>query len=290
MDILELYKHYTDPIPDDLLTAFKEKRCVALLGSGVSSRCLSKSRAPLPGWTTLLNDLVQWATERKVLRAEDAHDLAELIASSNLLIVAQELREQIGDERLSEFLADQFDPDAIIPSPLHELLSVVPFRGYITTNYDNLLERAYVTVLKRQLAPILLDHRPSLAQLLKADPFLLKLHGDLETPDSIILAYRDYLQLVADREFQAFLDAIVSDFSLFMVGYGLNDLDIIQSMDRTTHADRAPSLPSCPERNAEFGRAATAACRPEYPHHRVRRLFRLPQPRRYLSRSLDGGS
>lgn len=235
-DILEHYRHYTDPIPDGLLAAIRENRCLALVGSGVTSRCLSKSRAPLPGWAGLLRELVQWGNKEGVLNGSDAGDLMELIESADFLLVAQELREQMGDGVLSRFIAQTFDPDRIVPSLVHDLLSVVPFRGYITTNYDNLLERAYMSVKKRQLERVVRDGQTSLKNLEEYDPFLLKLHGDLEIPSSIVLGYRDYLGLISDARFQTLLDAIFSKFSLLMVGYGLTDLDIVQSLDRTAHA------------------------------------------------------
>jgi len=227
-DIRKHYRHYTDPIPADLLSAIKEKRCVALVGSGVTSRCLSKSRAPLPGW----------ASREGIVKAGDTQDLVELIDSGEFLIVAQELREQLGETLLSRFIIETFDPDAIIPSRVQEHLAVVPFRGFITTNYDNLLERAYLNVRRRQLHPVLADADTTLEQLLKRDPFFLKLHGDLETPSSIVLAYRDYLKLLSEPGFQALLDGIFSEFTVLMVGYGLTDLDIIQSLDRLTHAKK----------------------------------------------------
>ncbi len=211
---------------------------MALVGSGVTSRCLSKSRAPLPGWAALLTDLVQWASREGIVKANDARDLMELIESGELLIVAQELREQLGDTVLSRFITEAFDPDAIIPSRVQEYLSIVPFRGFITTNYDNLLERAYVNVMRHQLHPVLADAHTSLEQLLRRNPFSLKLHGDLESPSSIVLAYRDYLRLVSEPGFQALLDGIFSEFTVLMVGYGLADLDIIQSLDRLTHAKK----------------------------------------------------
>jgi hypothetical protein len=227
---------YHDPIPEDLLAAISEKRCIALVGSGITSRCLSKTRQPLPGWAGLLRGLTEWAAEEGALDAEDVRDLMQLISLSDFLIVAQELREQLGDAAIATFVAETFDPDALIPSRVHELLSVVPFRGYVTTNYDNLLERAHMNVRKRQLERILPDPQISLEGITRRDPFLLKLHGDLEKPASIVLGYRDYLNLIADPRFQGFLDSIFSQFSLLMVGYGLNDLDIVQSLDRTTHA------------------------------------------------------
>ncbi len=236
MHTLEFYKHYTDPIPDDLLAAIREKRCVALVGSGVTSRCLSKSRAPLPGWADLLRSLLEWASEQGLVNASDLRDLTELIEASEFLIVAQELREQLGDHVLSRFIAEVFDPDGIVPSPIHELLSVVPFRGYMTTNYDNLLERAYMNARRRQLERVLPNAQTSLEWVLERSPFLLKLHGDLETPSSIILAHRDYLRLTSNSQYRALLDGLFSSFSVLMVGYRLTDLDIIQSLDRVTHA------------------------------------------------------
>lgn len=241
MNSLDFYKHYTDPIPDDLLLAVRERSCVALVGSGVTSRCLSKSRAPLPGWADLLRRLVEWSSEQRLVNANDLRDLNELIEASEFLMVAQELRERLGDDALSRFVAEVFDPDAIVPSRIHELLSVIPFRGYMTTNYDNLLERAYTRVRKRQLERLLPNTTTSLELLLERNPFLLKLHGDLEIPSSIILAHRDYLRLASDANYQSLLDRLFSTFTVLMVGYGLTDLDIIQSLDRLTYAGSSRS-------------------------------------------------
>jgi hypothetical protein len=93
-------------------------------------------------------------------------------------------------------------------------------------------------VWNRQLEPSFPEPEMSFVRLVKHDPVLLKLHGDIQIPSSIVLAYRDYLNLVADTRFQNLLDTIASEFTMLMVGYGLADLDIIQSLDRLTHAGR----------------------------------------------------
>ncbi|HKW98328.1 MAG TPA: SIR2 family protein [Bryobacteraceae bacterium] len=229
------YTDYTDPIPEGLLAAISNDRCVALVGAGVTRRCLSKKRAPLPNWPVLLTDLVSWASERNAITAAEVRDLLELIAKSEFLMVAQEMREKLGDESLSIFIADVFDPDAIVPATVHELLSVVPFRGYITTNYDNLLERAYVNVKNRNMERILATEGNRITHLLDSNPFLLKLHGDFNVPSSIVLAHRDYLRLITDAEYQRLLDNLLSSFTLLIVGYGLTDLDVVLSLDRLAH-------------------------------------------------------
>lgn len=230
------YTHYTDAIPGGLLSAIAENCCVALLGAGVTRRCLSKKRVPLPNWPVLLRDLASWASERNALAPEEVQSILELIDKSEFLMVAQEMREKLGDESLSRFVAEVFDPDAIVATRAHELLSVVPFRGFITTNYDNLLERAYVRVNNRHIERVLATDRDRVRHLLDSTPFLLKLHGDLHVPSSIVLAHRDYLRLIVDVEYQRLLDGFFSSFSLLMVGYGLADLDVVLSLDRLAHA------------------------------------------------------
>src|SRR5579864_3840499 len=73
------YVHYIETIPDDLLGAIQESRCVALVGAGVSRRSLSKARVPLPGWINLLEDLCQWALEKQKLEGNIARDLQQLL-------------------------------------------------------------------------------------------------------------------------------------------------------------------------------------------------------------------
>src|SRR5207253_7203373 len=57
------------------------------------------------------------------------------------------------------------------------------------TNYDNLLERAYVHVRNRQIDWACSDENKRSSVLIERNPFLLKLHGDLSTPGSIVLAH-----------------------------------------------------------------------------------------------------
>ncbi len=147
------------------------------------------------------------------------------------MIVAQELREQLGDANLTRFIADTFDPDSIVPALVHDLIVALPFRAIITTNYDNLLERAYTRVWNRQLKSIT---RMDVSKLAKGEikgKFLLKLHGDIGNPPSIVLSHRDYVALIADRKYLRILTDLFHDNSILMIGYSLTDIDIQLVLD-----------------------------------------------------------
>jgi|GEM_PF-3722946 len=234
--MIDLYwEDYTDAIPEALLDALKQDRLVAFIGAGASRRCYSKTRAPLPDWMTLLHDLVEWGATQRLLDDGTTADLEQLLRRGELLMVAQECREILGDAQLSEFITRVFDPDGVVPARVHELLAAVPFRGFITTNYDNLLERAHVQVHKRQLRTVFPENVGDAFQAPQRSRPLLKLHGDLDNPASIVLGHRDYLRLIWTPDYAAFMRDLLSRYTLLFVGYGLTDLDVLLPLDQLAH-------------------------------------------------------
>lgn len=229
------WEHYTDPIPEQLLTALESGSLVAFIGAGLSRRCLSKTRAPLPDWSALLETLVSWGGKRGLIDADTGTDLNDLLSRNEFLMVAQECRELLGDRELGEFITQVFDPDGVVPARVHELLSAIPFSGYITTNYDNLLERAHIRVQNRQLNTVPIETADSFFASTGRNRPLLKLHGDFDTPASIVLGHRDYLRLIWSADYGEFVRTLLSSYTLLFVGYGLTDLDILLPLDQLVH-------------------------------------------------------
>jgi hypothetical protein len=178
--ILGRYTDYTDPIPDQLIKAFEDRNCALFAGSGVSRRCLARNRRPLPTWEELLELLSTEAEQKNLISPDIVGELKELLAKNEYLMVAQELFEILGEERVQGLINEALDPDGIIPSRLHELLTITPFRFLITTNYDNLLERAFGSMWNRHIDRVCLDELQRLRSLVEqGSQFVLKLHGDL---------------------------------------------------------------------------------------------------------------
>jgi len=173
----------------------------------------------------LLEDLCEWALQKSKLDLRTTQDLKQVLEKREFLMVAQELLERLGGQAISDFMSDVFDPDSIVPARIHELIAAMPFRGYLTTNYDNLLERAYVHVRNRQIDWACSDENKRISVLIERNPFLLKLHGDLSTPGSIVLAHRDYARLLSDKKYLDMLTSLLSNYTLLMFGYSLSDLD-----------------------------------------------------------------
>jgi hypothetical protein len=239
---------YTDPIPDQLLNALKADKCILLAGAGVSQRCLARNRQPLPAWQDLLSSLISWSAYKGIVPSANVKELEDLLKKNQHILVAEELIEKLGLQNVHDFLNDVFDPDGIVPSHLHELLVASPFRFFVTTNYDNLLERAFVSVRNRHIERVSLDELTRLETLLNSSDFIIKLHGDIDRPETIILGQRQYQHLIQTREYSAILDKIFLENSVLMVGYGLNDPDILLTLDRLARIspEQPPHFLLCP--------------------------------------------
>jgi SIR2-like domain len=111
----------------------------------------------------------------------------------------------------------------VAPTPMHRQIAQMPFAAIITTNYDRLIEQSYsqaVNVVTENDAEQLADCLGS------GEFFVLKPHGDLYRPETIVLAQTDYDQLILNNEaFWKALDALVLANAFIFAGYSLEDPD-----------------------------------------------------------------
>lgn len=209
--------------PPDLVEALQEHRVFVVLGSGLSTACGA------PSWDDLLRQIAETATA--LCPAESSK-----IAAAQQLV--QNSRHLDGASVLKEVLAAQFtrtvqrllDLD-LSPNRAHFLLATLPFRAIVTTNYDRLLE----TALRRSHAPdrpVYYWSDPDLASRVRdSRQFILKLHGDVYRPDTIVLAREDYARVVNSSTTRTALVSLLGTCMPLFVGYGHRDPDIDLLLD-----------------------------------------------------------
>ena len=168
-----------------------------------------------------------------------AHDLATHLASlaglagsTSLDDAAEEFLLVHGEEGLVSELKKEFTVDAIASH--HSQIASVPWRRIYTTNYDNVLERAYSDV-GRILKPVTLGHEARLRPNDKSfETLCVHLNGCVEllTRHTIgsELKLTDTSYLTASVSNSPWATMFREDLSLaraiFFVGYSLADLDI----------------------------------------------------------------
>jgi hypothetical protein len=149
---------------------------------------------------------------------------------------AQEYRRLLGEAGLRSVLWDVFKPNGVPTTPITALLATLPFRHFLTTNYDNTLESALAATGSKcrvidwtdsaTLASVLRDLSNT-----RAERFLVYLHGRYSAPESIVLSEADYLRrYVLSDEAPRKLSAIFMTQPVLFVGFSLTDADVMYLM------------------------------------------------------------
>ena len=220
-------------MPEHLLYKLINNECILFVGAGISKKCITDGRKSLPNWYEFLYEFINWVSKKKNLESEYIDDLLQLLDEQKYLIVAEELLANIDIIDFKRYLDESFNAKNIVPSRLHKLIALLPFRGILTTNYDNLIELSLVAGRKK--VPNIFTNNDILNGInpLEKDFFILKMHGDIEEPASIVLSYKSYLKMMHESPiYQKLIESIFSKYTVLFIGYGNADKNIEFLLDK----------------------------------------------------------
>lgn len=220
---------------------------VVFLGAGVSQG------AGLPSWTDLLNEL---AAARAHLESPEEQRALKLLGELDRAAVIKKRLEQQGDpasvdERLGHAVARLLRERGKRHALTHGLLASLPVDEVITTNYDDLFERASIAA-DRDITVL-----PS-GDVARGQRWLLKMHGCVTRPDSIVLTREDYMKFQENRTALAgIVQALLLTRHMLFVGFSFAD----DNFHRIAHAVRqAMSLAGHPA--SQFGTTLVVGSNP----------------------------
>src|SRR5260370_25955114 len=124
-------------IPNDLIQKISSGDCVVFIGAGLSRA------AGLPDWSHLLKQMIVWS-ESNGINLPHKGDIESAINEKKFLMAAEELIEQMGNEKFRHFMSAIFRSPGLKPTATHELLTQIPFVSALTSNYYKLLETTYI--------------------------------------------------------------------------------------------------------------------------------------------------
>lgn len=195
-----------DPV---IKQALQGRRLVPVVGAGA---CFG---AGLPGWVKLIRPLGEVA--EKPLPEQDKD-----VAVSHLLDSAQAYHTKFGRPELVRRLRNSLDTTRRQPTAIHRALTRLGVPYILTTNYDDLTERA---LREQQVFCQLVLEEKDLPYIEEAKgPTLIKLCGGLERPHTIAITRDDFHDFSTDRKW--LIDWLSSTFrakSALFLGYRVED-------------------------------------------------------------------
>lgn len=189
-------------------------RLAVVFGAGLSVG------SGLPSWHGLLETLSAGLKLPAEFDDLDDLDKAELL---QLLIEDENKGPSLG-ERIAAAL-----PPTAKPSLSHALLASLGAREFVTTNYDDLFERALDAAGSK--------HKVVLPQSTPQHdaPWLLKLHGDLEVPESLVLTRGSFVGFDAQaRPAGAVLQSLLLTRHVLFVGVSMTDSNLLRLVHEVT--------------------------------------------------------
>jgi hypothetical protein len=199
-------------IPTDLADSIRADKVHLFIGAGASSS------AGLLGWADLIAEMTNRLKTDNTLHS--AADLDEFVKRADYLDIAELFRETVGPHAYFSFLRERYRRD-VRPSSLLRAIAKLKVKTIYTTNYDKLLE---VVFRRAGLDPPVILFPEQLNYIDENETRIIKIHGDIDHPSTIVLTRTDYAKYAArHHEFVSLLQSSINGHTMLFVGFGLRD-------------------------------------------------------------------
>lgn len=203
-----------------------EGRMVAFVGAGCS--------VPLgyPTWSGLIRKMIDQCVRQQPGYAHYWHGLAGQLGNINLLTLAEQCK-KILDTYYFELLEREFDRN-LNPNYTseHKCLIKLPFHRFITSNYDECIEAAFIRVRVDTPKSFSYDdvRRAKFVQCSdETRNFIFHCHGKHHPSRDIILTESDYkIHYFRRPEYTQMLIALFQSSPVLFIGFSLSDADFGQ--------------------------------------------------------------
>lgn len=198
-------------IPLSLINEFKKNNVVLFVGAGISINY------GLPSWSSLLDSLGKRFLSQN-------NDRYKFYQSCNYQEKAQYLYD-ISDKitvinNINEIFSFSLD---VNNNSIHEIITSLPINNIITTNWDNLIENAFD---KKNIPTTKIWKDGQISSSNFGGKNIIKLHGTIEDPNSIIFSEEDYQDSFNNNPLlKNYLSTVLARSTILMIGYSYSDIN-----------------------------------------------------------------
>ncbi len=212
--------------------ALREDRLAVLVGSRASADAADRSGRRYEGLPTP-NQFVELCSKQ----------FRYVLPNDTFNAACDKILDRDGRRSLEEYLLRYYQvPNAFEPPPAHRLLAWLPISIFITSNYDQFIERC----LEREGRPShILIENVDLTRLKRWQIPVVKYHGCVTRPASLVAASPDYDLLEQRRSLLVdYVAATLAGKTILVVGHGLADNDFARILNGLVQrlGDYAPSV------------------------------------------------
>lgn len=205
--------HFEDEDISILTSQLRQGNLVAFLGAGISKtyedEYTGKIYRGLPTAMEIVSDLID---KKRYISANMSFEQALFMVK---------LKEGRGE--VERVLEEYIDVPTLNPLPAHYLLADMSFSAFITTNYDQLLEKS-LEKNRKKFYTIIEDN--DVSRWRNAQLPYIKLHGCITRPSGLIAAEDEYRPFSESKPLiSSLINTLLANKSILFLGFSLNDSD-----------------------------------------------------------------
>ncbi|NMJ44254.1 hypothetical protein GWK16_23605 [Roseomonas sp. JC162] len=222
--------------PTPLVRDIARRRCVIVVGSGVSRHAKGVNGEIPPTWDKFLTEC---NTE---LRGGPQNHISDAIAQGDLLHACEWLHRAY-DAEWSAKLRAKFSAPKYAISDVHRLICRLDARVIFSLNFDDIIDRAAQEIYSgTSIKKTYQD--PDVSEFLRGtERYLVKVHGSLDNPIHMIFTQKQYARarIAASAFYNAFDSALMTHTFLFLgAGYRDPDINLILENQNFTYSESYP--------------------------------------------------
>lgn len=219
MDNRELLKY---------IRLFREKtntdKLIIFVGAGVSCNV-----ANMPSWNTLIQEMansIKYSRcsicKKKGKDCQQTCKFVDTFSTDEYLKIPQYVYNR-SKKLYHQVLSDNIPHDPNIDAPLSNAIIDLAPAHIITTNYDKLIENC--RSIQKDNYEVIINDKDLLNA--KKNKYIIKMHGDIDNPDTIVLKEADYLEYTQKHVLiEMFIKSLLTDHTMLFLGYSLNDYNV----------------------------------------------------------------
>lgn len=202
----------------DLVDDIARRKVVLFVGAGASKWAKPKGGGNFKGWSEFLTHACSQLTNRRTKQT-----VKDCISNKDYLIASELLKSSL-QERWNTLLENEFQQAADV-SRLHKALISLDQRIVVTTNFDKLIETAWNASSPARYPHVITEVDQRAFKLFRnQDPYLIKIHGSIDTPESIIFDKSSYQRNAFSNLFyRELISTLLLTHTFVFIGFSMDD-------------------------------------------------------------------
>lgn len=204
----------------ELIDSLARRRCVIVIGSGVSRNSVNSNGKRPESWEGFLNNCSK--------SVGHLTHIDDLISKKDYLTACEFLKNHMTDDKFYDEVQKEYQRAGYSPAEIHKNIYNLDASIVITTNIDNIYDD-YARSVSIGTIVIKDQNSQDIANYLQGGEkrLLLKSHGSANDPHSVVFTRSDYARVrTENRLYYEIMKSLVLTHTFLFIGCGTDDPDI----------------------------------------------------------------